>query len=194
MVGFNNKPDIDTRRIERFHSIKKKQMPFLSAILWELTGQRDLFNQAMQHALFGLWQQLDELSNRHARELAVYEIALNANQKAWSQIDEPQQVEPAEAHHLSRLFSGRRHLPHRVRYMISRLDPFHALLIVLRYMERMQASVIAAFLKCDEVQVEFGVSQALVELRRKLRIHIKSYLQLHGCANSELTGLELVAV
>lgn len=188
------KPDIDTKRIERFHAVKREQMPFLSALLWQLTCQRDLFNKAMQHALFGLWQQLDKLSSRHERELAMYEIALNANQEAWSQIDESHEEEPAEAHHLSRLFSSRHHLPHRVRYMISQLDPFHALLIVLHYVERMQASMIAKFLKCDQAQVEFGMSQALTELKGKLRIQIKSYLQLHGLANSDLAGLELIAV
>ena len=194
MISSDKKPNIDTKRIERFHAIKKEQMPFLSAILWDLTCQRDLFNRAMQHALFGLWQQLDRLSSRHERKLAMYEIALNANQEAWSQIDEPKDKGPAEAHHLSRLFSSRHRLPHRVRYMISQLDPFHALLIVLRYMEHKQASIIAAFLKCDQAQVEFGISQALVELKHKLRIQVRSYLQLHGLTSSDLAGLELIAV
>ena len=194
MVSFYSKPDIDTKRIERFHAIKKEHMPFLTATLWELTGQPDLFSQAMQHALFGVWQQMDRLSKTPEPQFALYEIALNANQYAWDQIEAPQESESVEAHHLSRLFSGRRHLPHRVRYMISRLDPFHGLLIVLRYMERKQASVIAAFLKCDQTQVELGISQALVELKSNLRIHIKSHLRLQGFANSELADLELIAV
>ncbi len=194
MVSYYNKPDIDTKRIERFHAIKKEHMPFLTATLWELTSQRDLFNSAMQQALFGVWQQMDRLSKAPDPKIALYEIALNANQYAWDQIEESKESEPVEAHHLSRLFSGRRHLPRRVRYTISQLDPFHALLIVLRYMERKQASVIAAFLKCDQAQVELGISQALVELKRRLRIHIKSYLRLQGLANSELTDLELIAV
>jgi DNA-directed RNA polymerase specialized sigma24 family protein len=194
MVSYNDKPDIDTRRIERFHAMKKEHMPFLSATLWELTCQRDLFNEAMQHALFGVWQQMDTLSKTREPNIALYEIALDANHHAWANIDEPQEMEPAETHHLSRLFSGRSHLPRRVRHTISQLDPFHALLIVLRYMERKQASVIAAFLKCDQAQVEFGISQALVELKSKLRLHIKSHLQLPGFANSELADLELIAV
>jgi len=194
MVSFTHKPDIDTKRIERFHAIKKEHVPFLTATLWELTGQRDLFNEAMQHALFGVWQQMDRLSKTPNPKIALYEIALTANQHAWDQLEAPQAMEPVETHHLSRLFSGRRHLPHRVRYMISRLDPFHAMLIVLRYMERKHASVIAAFLKCDQVQVELGISQALAEIKRRLRIHLESYLQLQGFANSELTDLELIAV
>jgi DNA-directed RNA polymerase specialized sigma24 family protein len=194
MVSYYNKPDIDTRRIERFHAIKKEHMPFLSATLWGLTSQRGLFNRAMQHALFGMWQKMDTLSKKRESHLALYEIALEANQHAWEHRDEPQETAPAETHHLSRLFSGRTHLAHRVRQTISQLDPFHALLIVLRYMERKQASVIAAFLKCDEAQVEFSITQAVVELKSKLRIHIKSTLQLHGLANSELADLELIAV
>jgi DNA-directed RNA polymerase specialized sigma24 family protein len=194
MVSYNNKPDIDTKRIERFHAIKKEHMPFLTATLWELTSQRDLFNDAMQHALFGVWQQLDRQSRTPVPKIALYEIALNANQHAWDQVEAPQEMEPVDTHHLSRLFSGRRQLPRRVRHAISQLDPFHALLIVLRYMERKQASVIAAFLKCDQAQVELGLSQALVELKSRLRIHIKSYLQLQGFSNSELTDLETIAV
>ncbi len=194
MVSYYNKPDIDTRRIERFHAIKKEHMSFLSATLWGLTSQRDLFNQAMQCALFGVWQKLDTLSKTREPNLALYEIALDANQHAWEHMNPPQEAKPAESHHLSRLFSGRTHLARRVRYTISQLDPFHALLIVLRYMERKQASVIAAFLKCDQAQVELGISQALVELKSKLRLHIKSHLHLPGFANSELADLELIAV
>ncbi len=194
MVSYYNKPDIDTRRIERFHAIKKEHMPFLSATLWGLTRQHELFSQAMQHALFGVWQKLDTLSKTREPDLALYEIALDANQHAWEHRDEPEEVEPAETHHLSRLFSGRAHLARRVRCTISQLDPFHALLIVLRYMERKQASVIAAFLKCDPAQVELGISHALVELKSKLRMRIKSTLQLHGFANSELADLEVIAV
>jgi len=194
MVSFNNKPAIDTKRIQRFHAVKKEYMPLLTATLWELTHQRDLFKEAMQHALFGLWQQLDLVSGKDDPSLFLYEIALNANQHAWCQVNGSQETEQVEAHHLSRLFSGRGRLPHRVRYAISQLDIFHALLIVLRYVDRKQSAAIAAFLKCSKSHVEFGMSQALIELKSRLRIHIKSYLELHGLANSELTDLELIAV
>jgi DNA-directed RNA polymerase specialized sigma24 family protein len=194
MVSFYNKPVIDTKRIERFHRVKKERMPFLTAILWELTCQRDLFKEAMQHALFGLWQQLDQISNRPDPEKRLYEIAIDANRHAWSQSAENQESEPAEGHHLSRLFGGRGRLPHRVRYTISQLNSFHGLLVVLRYVERKQPSSIAGLLKCEETDVEFGLSQALVDLKSRLRIHIKSALELHGLANSELDELEMIAV
>ncbi len=76
MVSFNNKPAIDTKRIQRFHAVKKETMPFLTATLWELTHRRDLFKEAMQHALFGLWQQLDLVSGKDDPSLFLYEIAL----------------------------------------------------------------------------------------------------------------------
>jgi len=67
-------------------------------------------------------------------------------------------------------------------------------LIVLRYVERKQASAIAGLLKCEDTEVELGLSQALVELKSRLRIHIKSALELDGLANSELDELALIAV
>lgn len=193
MVCLNDKPAIDTKRIQRFHQAKKEYMPFLSDILWKLTHRRDLFKEAMQHALFGLWQQLDNMTGQCEPDLVLYEIALNANQQAWRQTGDSQASEPCEGHHLSRLFGGRSRLPHRVRFSISQLDSFHALLIVLRYMEGKPVPVIAARLKCAESHVESGMSQALAELKRRLRIHIRSYLALHGLA-SELADLELIAV
>jgi DNA-directed RNA polymerase specialized sigma24 family protein len=193
MVSFNNKPAIDTKRIQRFHQAKKEYLPFFSAILWKLTNRRDLFREAMQHALYGLWQQLDKITSQNEPGMLLYEIALNANQHAWSQTFESEEAEPFEGHHLSRLFSGRSRLPQRVRFAISQLDSFQASLIVLRYVERKPASVIAAWLNCEASHVESGMSQALAELKRRLRIHIKSYLALHGLA-SELADLELIAV
>lgn len=188
-----NKPVIDTQRIQRFHTAKKEHMAFFSAILWELTRERDIFKEAMQQAFMGLWQRIDYIHGKSDCQIVLYEIALQANQTAWEKHQNALN-DPPQGHHLSRLFSGKKHLPRKIRSAISQLDSLHALLIVLRYVERKCTVEIAEIVKCHEAQVAIGLSEAMIELKRRLRMHIKSYLELYGLSNSELADIELMAV
>jgi hypothetical protein len=50
--------------------------------LWKLTGNRELFVEAMQNALLGMWQNVEKLNDKKAGAY-IYRIALTANSKAW---------------------------------------------------------------------------------------------------------------
>jgi len=170
MVSYYEKPAIDTRRMVKFNRAKERHMNFLSSILWKLTGDQTLFRKAMQFALFEMWQNLETIQGKQAKE-ELYQIALSANAHAWDQ--RSAETDGLETRHkkpsLSRLFQGRAQMAQRVRWGMSQLHPQQTLAIVLRYMERQDYSTIAHRLGCHPLLVHFHVSKAVDALKAKLR-------------------------
>jgi outer membrane lipoprotein-sorting protein len=55
-----------SKRAEIFRQVKNDYIDFLSSVLWKLTGDRELFTEAMQYALMGMWQHVEKLNGRQA--------------------------------------------------------------------------------------------------------------------------------
>jgi len=69
-----------SRRAETFEQLRAKYVKFLASVLWKLTGDRELFTEAMQNALLGIWQNIEKLNGKKAASY-IYRIALTAAPK-----------------------------------------------------------------------------------------------------------------
>ena len=160
-------------RIEVFDRLRAKHLRFLTAVLWRLTGDRELFAEAMQYALLGLWRHAEKLEGAKATSY-IYRIALSANSKAWRQrVGRNGEIRPIPAgapkspeHRIDRA-----DLVVRVRRAIAGLPQRQAKAVVMRYLEQENYPAIAAHLDCSEATARSHVSKAVATLRSKLAPH-----------------------
>ncbi|MHC4457143.1 MAG: RNA polymerase sigma factor [Planctomycetota bacterium] len=158
------------RRVEIFRQTKADYAGFLASVLWKLTGDRELFTEAMQYALLGMWQHVDKISGKKAGAY-IYRIALTANSKAWrnrigrdGQISQSQAgsaKDPAESTANSESLA-------KVRQTIAQLPARQGRAIVMRYLEQQSYQAIAGKLRCSEASARSNVSKALATLKGKL--------------------------
>jgi RNA polymerase sigma factor (sigma-70 family) len=153
-----------------FRQLKTQYMGFLSSVIWKLTGDRELFTEAMQNALLGMWQHVEKLNGRKSGAY-IYRIALSANSKAWrnrigrdGQIAQNQVgVDGSPDEKLSR-----DELTELIRRHISRLPARQARAIVMRYLEQQDYRGIAQKLGCSEAGARSHVSKAVATLKGRL--------------------------
>lgn len=159
-----------SERLELFEKVKAEYSVFLLSVLWKLTGDRELFTEAMQYTLMGMWRHIEKLKGRKAGAY-IYRIALSANSKAWRNrigsngeftrdrvgID----AEPGEK-------LGRVELTAQVRKAISRLPEKQGRAIVMRYIQQHDYETISKKLSCTESSARSHVSKALAALKDKL--------------------------
>ncbi len=159
-----------SRRAELFRQLRTKHAGYLASVLWKLTGDRELFTEAMQYALLGMWQHIEKLKGKKATAY-IYRIVLTANSKAWrdrigrnGQFDKNQldiQESPDEK-------LDRSELVKMVRQAISRLPAKQSKAIVMRYLEQQDYGNIAAQLRCSQAGARSHVSKAIATLKGKL--------------------------
>lgn len=159
-----------SKRAELFRQLRTKHAGFLASVLWKLTGDRELFTEAMQYALLGMWQHIEKLKGRKAPAY-IYRIVLTANSKAWrdrigrnghfnkNRLDI--QESPDEK-------LDRSELVKMVRRAISNLPAKQSKAIVMRYLEQQDYGNIAAQLCCTEASARSHVSKAIATLKGKL--------------------------
>jgi DNA-directed RNA polymerase specialized sigma24 family protein len=70
-----------SERVEIFEQVRIRYAGFLTSVLWKLTGDHELFTEAMQYALLGMWRHVEKLNGKKAISY-IYRIALSANSKA----------------------------------------------------------------------------------------------------------------
>jgi len=158
------------RQAEIFEQVRAKYVGLLTSVLWKLTGDRELFTEAMQYALLGIWQHLGKLNGKKAHAY-IYRIALSANSKAWRN-------RIGRDGELSRNCAGfekspddeldRNELAMIVRREISQLPDKQAKAIVMRYLEQQDYQAIAGKLSCTEASARSHVSKALATLKSRL--------------------------
>ena len=159
-----------SKRAELFRQVKADYIDFLSSVLWKLTGDRELFTEAMQYALLGMWRHVEKLNGRKAGSY-IYRIALTANSRAWrnrigrnGQINESHPVVkegPVDKVSNSELVA-------KVRQAVAQLPPKQAKAIVMRYFEQKNYQAVAEKLKCSEAGARSHVSKAIATLKNKL--------------------------
>jgi len=159
-----------SKRVEIFRQVKADYMDFLSSVLWRLTGDRELFSEAMQYSLLGMWRHVEKLNGKRAGSY-IYRIALTANSKAWrnrfgrnGQIDESQisvTARPDEKISNSELAV-------KVRQAVAQLPAKQSKAIVMRYFQQQDYSDIALQLNCTQASARSHVSKAIATLRSKL--------------------------
>ena len=159
-----------SKRAEIFRQVKAQYIDYLASVLWKLTGDRELFTEAMQNTLLGMWQHVDKLNGKKAGAY-IYRIMLTANSKAWrdrigrnghfnkNQLDI--QESPDEK-------LDRTELTEMVRRAISHLPTRQSKAIVMRYLEQQDYGNIAAQLRCSQAGARSHVSKAIATLKGKL--------------------------
>jgi len=158
------------RQAEIFEQARARYTGFLASVLWKLTGDRELFTEAMQYALLGMWEHVGKLNGNKAGAY-IYKIALSANSKAWrNRIGKNGELPP---NHASLEKSpdetlDRDELATMVRQEICRLPTKQAKAIVMRYLEQKDYQAIAGKLSCSEAGARSHVSKALATLKSRL--------------------------
>ena len=159
-----------SERLEIFEKVRARYSVFLLSVLWKLTGDRELFTEAMQYTLMGMWKHIEKLNGGKAGAY-IYRIALTANSRAWrnrigrngdftrSRIDID--ADPGEK-------TGRVELTAKVRKAISRLPDKQGRAIVMRYLEQHDYETISEKLCCTKASARSHVWKALAVLKDKL--------------------------
>jgi RNA polymerase sigma factor (sigma-70 family) len=158
------------KRAEVFRQLRSRYLGLLTSVLWKLTGDRELFVEAMQNALLGMWQNVEKLNSRKAGAY-IYRIALTANSKAWrNRIGRDGQI----SHNLAGIEEdpaariGENELAAMVRRAIAQLPARQSRAIVMRYLEQQDYKDISAELGCTEAGARSNVSKAVATLKKKL--------------------------
>ncbi|MHC4691427.1 MAG: RNA polymerase sigma factor [Planctomycetota bacterium] len=159
-----------SKRAELFRQVKADYIDFLASVLWKLTGDRELFTEAMQYSLLGMWRHVEKLNGSQAGSY-IYRIALTANSRAWrNRIGKNGQI--SESH--SAVTEGPdekvsdSELAAKVRLAVAQLPPKQAKAIVMRYFEQKNYQAVAEKLKCSEAGARSHVSKAIATLKSKL--------------------------
>jgi RNA polymerase sigma factor (sigma-70 family) len=159
------------KRAELFRRLRAKHINYISSVLWKLTGDRELFAEAMQYTLLGMWQNVEKLNRRKAGAY-IYRIVLTANSKAWrdrigknGHFNHSKGQEESPDEKLDRI-----ELVKKIRREISRLPAKQAKAIVMRYLEQQDYENIAGQLHCTEASARSHVSKALEALKNKLAV------------------------
>ena len=158
------------RRVDIFKQVRAEYAGFLTSVLWKLTGDRELFTEALQYALLGMWRNVEKLNGKKAGAY-IYRIALSANSKAWrNRIGKDGQIGPnqvgIEKDPARRV--GESELVWKVRRAIAQLPAKQGKAIVMRYLEQTDYNAIAQKLKCSKAGARSNVSKALAALKGRL--------------------------
>jgi RNA polymerase sigma-70 factor (ECF subfamily) len=159
-----------SKRAEVFRQLRGRYLGLLTSVLWKLTGDRELFVEAMQYALLGMWQNVEKLNGKKAGAY-IYRIALTANSKAWhNRIGRDGQISRGQAgieeDPMARI--GESELAGKIRQAISQLPARQSRAIVMRYLEQQDYKKISAELGCTEAGARSNVSKAVATLKKKL--------------------------
>jgi RNA polymerase sigma factor (sigma-70 family) len=160
----------ESERLEIFEKLRAEYSVFLLSVLWKLTGDRELFAEAMQYTLMGMWEHIEKLNGRKAGAY-IYRVALSANSKAWRNrigrngefdrsligidIDPGEKLDSAE-------------MTAKVRKAISQLPDKQGRAIVMRYLQQHDYETISEKLSCSKSSARSHVSKALTALKDKL--------------------------
>jgi RNA polymerase sigma factor (sigma-70 family) len=156
------------QRLQLFDEVKARYNGFLTSVLWKLTHDRELFGEAMQYALLGMWRHVEKLNSDSAGGY-IYRIAMSANSKAWrNRIGKNGQL--AE-HQLPDKIDHKDDSPkefERIRRAVASLPQKQSKAVVMRYLNQKSYEDIATVLNCTEATARSNVSKGLVSVKRKL--------------------------
>jgi RNA polymerase sigma-70 factor (ECF subfamily) len=161
-------------RVGQFERLKQQYGSFMEAIIWKLTGNEDLYLEALQFSLLEMWRHLAKLEGPQAGGY-IYRIVQTACQKARAgrfgvsqaipELQEApnkspyQAVQDKEIHEL-------------VRVTLTQLPGRQNQVIMMKYFQHMEYKEIAQHLDCNEQTARSHVSKGLKKLSRKL-LHVK---------------------
>lgn len=157
-------------RLKLFDAVRADQGSFLETILWRLTGDRELFVEALQESLVQIWRHVEKLQGPAGR-VYICRIAQSAVTNAWRK-----RARPTVEHTDDRADPGARpdeqastrELAAMVRRAICELPEQQSRAITMRYLEQKDYDVMAREMECSEATLRSHVSKALATLRNVL--------------------------
>ncbi len=157
-------------RLEIFERARARYAGFLTSVLWKLTGDRELFAEALQYALLEMWRRVEKLNGEKAGAY-LYRIVLTANSRAWrNRVGKDGQISGvqlgSEKGPQEKIVEGES--ARMVRLAIAQLPAKQARAIVMRYLEQKDYSAIAGKLNCSEAGARSHVSKAMATLKGRL--------------------------
>ena len=157
-------------RLAVFDELRARHLRFLTGVLWKLTGDRELFAEAMQNTLLGMWRHLEKLGREDSPGY-LYRIALSANAKAWRRrIGRNGKAPPGwvDGREESVPPPDRAELCQAVRRAIACLPEKQGRAVVMRYLEQKDYETIGVTLGCSEATARSHVSKAVAALKSQL--------------------------
>ncbi|MHC4740626.1 MAG: RNA polymerase sigma factor [Planctomycetota bacterium] len=163
-----------SKRLELFETARDRYSVFLTSVLWKLTGDREIFTEALQYSLFSMWRHTEKLEGEGAKSY-IYRIALSANSKAWRNrigkngempVDVSDSGEGAEER------ISREEQAESVRRHISELPKKQGRALIMRYLEQKDYQTISEALGCSMAGARSNVARALETLRSKLAVAV----------------------
>ena len=166
-----------SERIRVFEKVRARYSVFLLSVLWKLTGNREIFTEAMQYALLEIWRHIEKLNGKKAQRY-IYRIALTANSRAWrNRIGKDGELAKNRTNidtDQGLLIVGQIHDRENkgewvamVRQAIARLPFRQGRAVVMRYLEQQDYGTIAEKLCCTEAGARSHVSKAIATLKSK---------------------------
>ena len=158
------------QKMEVFDRINAKYGRFLKGVLWKLTGDRELFAEAMQNALLSIWRNIDKLDGEDCGGY-LYRLSQTAASKAWRHriggngeikaeqigiVKDP--AKKATDDDTMRV----------VRQKIAELPTKQGRAIIMRFLEVKDYQKMASELQCSAETARSNVSKGLAELKRSL--------------------------
>jgi RNA polymerase sigma factor (sigma-70 family) len=159
-----------SERADMFKQVRQRHIGFLSSVLWKLTADRELFTEALQYAMLGMWRHVEKLNGKKAGAY-IYRIALTANSTAWrNRIGRDGQIsqDRIAIRKDPQKVADDSELAQKVRQAIVHLPAKQSRAIVMRYFDQQQYPDIADKLGCSEAGARSHVSKALATLKNKL--------------------------
>lgn len=158
-----------SKRLELFEKLRIEYTGYLTSTLWKLTGDADIFAEALQYSLLGIWMNLEKLTSPQAGAY-IYRIALSANSKAWrTRIGKDGQIPKSNAFKNPTTDAPvDEETLNLVRREIAKLPEKQSQAIVMRYVNQHDYHAIADKLNCTEDTARSHVSKAIASLREKL--------------------------
>jgi RNA polymerase sigma factor (sigma-70 family) len=157
-------------KLRQFDAVMQNRGKFLESVIWRLTGNRELFAEAWQNTLLGVWQHIEKLDGSGSGSY-LYRIALSSVSKEWKsrvgESSEFEDVEPANCKGPDEAASDAELLA-SARKAIAELGFQQGRAIVMRYLECKEYQQLAQELGCSEAAARSHVSKAIATLRESL--------------------------
>ncbi|TWT80266.1 RNA polymerase sigma factor [Planctomycetes bacterium CA13] len=164
-----------SKRVERFNRLRAEHSEMLTSVLWKLAGDREVFAEAFQNALMGIWEHIEKLDDQHAGGY-IYRITLSANSKAWRNRlgrDGCSDQSWGEAEACPEDMLDQNETATTIRQAVAELPTKQSQAVALRYLEAQDYETIAKQMSCSQAGARSLVSKAIATLRTKLESFIE---------------------
>ncbi|MCF7955783.1 MAG: sigma-70 family RNA polymerase sigma factor [Phycisphaerae bacterium] len=156
-------------RKQQFNILINRYSSFLEGVLWKLTGDRELFADAMQNALLAIWRNVETIS-KSGNNRYIYRVAQSAASKAWKHrpIATGETVlKTVVCSENDGVFMAQSDEIGRLRSEITALSDKQGQAIMMRYFEQMDYVDIADVMGCSAATARSHVSKGLTLLRKR---------------------------